>query len=105
MPNYEYKCTREGTTFELWQEVGSGAPPCPTCGAPTQKVFRPIRTIFKGSGFYLTDTRAEAGVGKSEEAPKADDKPSAESATETPAATDAQPAPKPDAGAGAATGS
>ncbi len=95
MPNYEYKCTQDGTTFELWQEVGAGAPPCPTCGAPTQKVFRPIRTIFKGSGFYLTDTRAEAGVGKSEEAPKTGDKP----ATETPAVTEAKPPAKSDAGA------
>ena len=99
MPNYEYKCTQEGTTFELWQEVGSEAPPCPTCGAPTQKVFRPIRTIFKGAGFYLTDTRAEAGVGKAEEAPKTEDKPASETKTETPAATDAKPAPKTDAGA------
>ncbi len=72
MPTYEYKCTEEGTIFDLWQEIGSAAPPCPTCGAPTQKVFRPMRTIFKGSGFYLTDTRAEAGVGKVEDAPKTD---------------------------------
>jgi len=88
MPNYEYKCTREETTFELWQEVGADAPPCPTCGAPSKKVFRPVRTIFKGSGFYLTDTRAEAGVGKADDTPAP--KP------ETPAASEAKTeAPKP----------
>lgn len=60
MPNYEYKCTQDNSVFELWQEVGSAAPPCPTCGAETKKVFHPTRTIFKGSGFYITDTRSDA---------------------------------------------
>ncbi len=92
MPTYEYKCTQDGTVFDVWQEIGSDAPPCPTCGAPTKKVFRPMRTIFKGSGFYLTDTRAEAGVGKADaaEAPAAESKP-AETKSETPAAKDAKP--------------
>lgn len=101
MPNYEYKCTQEATLFELWQEIGAPAPPCPTCGAPSQKVFRPMRTIFKGSGFYLTDTRAEAGVGRADEAPKTQDKPAVESAADAPAASPAKDAPasKPDAGA------
>ena len=69
MPNYEYQCTKDGSRFELWQEVGSPAPACPTCGAETKKVFHVPRVIFKGSGFYLTDTRAEksGGTGKSEE--------------------------------------
>ncbi len=94
MPTYEYKCTQEGTTFDIWQEIGSEAPPCPDCGAPTKKVFRPMRTIFKGSGFYLTDTRAEAGVGKADEAPKTEA--ATETKTETPAATPAPTdAPKP----------
>ena len=65
MPTYEYKCTNDGSTFDLWQEVGSPAPPCPDCGAPTKKVFAPPRVIFKGSGFYVTDKRAESGGSKS----------------------------------------
>ena len=73
MPTYEYKCTNDGSTFDLWQEVGSPAPPCPDCGAPTKKVFQPPRVIFKGSGFYVTDKRAESGGGKIAEA-KSDDK-------------------------------
>ena len=95
MPTYVYKCPQDGTVVDLWHVVGSEAPPCPDCGAPTQKVFRPIRTIFKGSGFYLTDTRAEAGVGKTDEAPKTETP--AETKTETPAAPEAKPngAPKP----------
>ena len=96
MPTYEYKCTQDGTVFDVWQEVGSQAPPCPTCGAPTKKVFRPVRTIFKGSGFYLTDTRAESGVGKSDAAeatPTTESKPT-ETKSDAPAATttDSKPA-------------
>ena len=65
VPTYEYKCTNDGSTFDIWQEVGSPAPPCPDCGAPTKKVFQPPRVIFKGSGFYVTDTRSEASGSKS----------------------------------------
>lgn len=57
MPTYEYKCKQCDNQFELWQEVGADAPPCPECGAEVQKVFHPVRTIFKGSGFYITDSR------------------------------------------------
>ena len=65
MPNYEYKCTQDGSRFEVWQEVGSEAPPCPSCGAPSKKVFQAPRVHFKGSGFYLTDLRAEQSGAKS----------------------------------------
>lgn len=66
MPTYEYKCKQCDHQFELWQEVGADAPECPECGAEVQKVFHPIRTIFKGSGFYITDSRP--AVSKSAEA-------------------------------------
>ena len=74
VPTYEYKCTNDGSTFDIWQEVGSPAPPCPTCGAPTKKVFQPPRVIFKGSGFYVTDKRSESGGANQENAAKNDDK-------------------------------
>ena len=83
MPNYEYKCTSDGSTFELWQEVGAPAPACPTCGSPTKKVFHPTRTIFKGAGFYVTDLRAESQAAKKSDA-KTEAKPEAgEAKTET----------------------
>jgi putative FmdB family regulatory protein len=66
MPTYEYKCKKCEHQFELWQEVGADAPKCPECGAEVQKVFHPIRTIYKGSGFYITDSRP--AVSKSSEA-------------------------------------
>ncbi len=86
MPNYEYKCTQDGSRFELWQEVGAPAPPCPTCGAATKKMFQPPRIIFKGSGFYVTDLRSEQSAAKSQ----AKETPAASGASEAP--TEAQPA-------------
>ena len=59
MPNYEYQCSECAHRFEIWQSVGEAAPTCPDCGAATKKVFHPPRVIFKGSGFYVTDLRAE----------------------------------------------
>lgn len=89
MPNYEYKCTKDGSTFELWQEVGAPAPPCPDCGAPTKKVFHPTRTIFKGAGFYVTDLRAESQNTKV--GAKAEAKSNASSETNTEASAPAAP--------------
>jgi len=65
VPNYEYQCSECANRFELWQNVGEAAPPCPKCGAVTKKVFHPPRVIFKGSGFYVTDLRAEKEAGSS----------------------------------------
>ena len=94
MPNYEYKCTQDGSRFELWQEVGSEAPPCPTCGAASKKVFSPPRVIFKGSGFYVTDLRAEKSGASGEKSEKSEssseaktENKTAETKTEAPAAS------------------
>lgn len=80
MPNYEYRCTGCEHVFEIWQEVGAAAPPCPECQAEVKKVFHPIRTIFKGSGFYITDTRAENKARESSSASSSEAAPAAPSA-------------------------
>lgn len=64
MPNYEYQCTQCNHLFEIWQNVGEAAPACPECGSDVKKVFHPPRVIFKGSGFYVTDLRAEQAAKK-----------------------------------------
>ena len=94
MPNYEYKCTQDGSRFELWQEVGAEAPACPTCGAPSKKVFSPPRVIFKGSGFYLTDLRAEQSAGKGESS-KSEGGESSSSETKTESKTESSAAAAP----------
>jgi len=59
VPTYEYQCNECSHRFDIWQSVGEAPPPCPECGATVKKIFHPARVIFKGSGFYVTDTRAE----------------------------------------------
>ena len=60
MPTYQYACTNsEGKhEFEVVQSF-SDAPvsECPECGAPVRKVYGSVGVVFKGSGFYRTDSR------------------------------------------------
>ena len=60
MPTYEYACTNpEGKhQFEVVQSF-SDAPvtECPECGFPVRKVYGSVGVVFKGSGFYRTDSR------------------------------------------------
>ena len=60
MPRYDYKCTACDNEFELVQkfsEAGQGE--CPICGGAGQRVFHAVPVIYKGSGFYTTDTAAQ----------------------------------------------
>ena len=68
MPNYEYKCKECANKFEIWQEVGADAPPCPECAGEVKKVLHAPKLHFKGSGFYITDLAAEKKKAKSSEA-------------------------------------
>ncbi len=85
MPLYDYRCRACSKVTEIrhgfreaHQEV------CPECGGELARVFHPAGIVFKGSGFYLTDSRkasekaksAAAGASTSEPA-----KPAAETAT------------------------
>lgn len=58
MPIYEYECKRCGKRFELQQNFGSKPKKrCPECRGKLQKVFSPVGIVFKGSGFYCTDSQ------------------------------------------------
>jgi putative FmdB family regulatory protein len=65
MPTYEYLCTDCGNRVEVFQRIGDDSPTvCEVCGGPLRKVFHPAGIVFKGSGFYATDSRkARAGAG------------------------------------------
>src|SRR2546421_8150847 len=57
MPVYGYRCSR-GHHFEVQQRITEPAlSQCPECGAPVTRVFYPVGIVFKGSGFYKTDSR------------------------------------------------
>jgi putative FmdB family regulatory protein len=90
MPLYDYKCTQCGKIAEVRHGFDeSYAEPCPACGGQMARVFNPAPIVFKGSGFYVTDSRKSSAAN----APA-----KAESATASPAASsDAAAAPSSDA--------
>jgi len=63
MPIYEYECQECHSQFEVrhgFEEEPEVS--CPRCRGPARRVLRPVPIIFKGSGFYVTDSRREKGV-------------------------------------------
>jgi putative FmdB family regulatory protein len=65
MPTYQYACTNPecGNRFELVQSfTDPAASTCPVCGKPVRKVYGSVGVVFKGSGFYRTDSRAAASA-------------------------------------------
>ncbi len=61
VPTYEYVCTECGHTFEQFQSFTDDAlRHCPECDGRLRKLFNAVGVVFKGSGFYRTDSRADA---------------------------------------------
>jgi putative FmdB family regulatory protein len=59
VPTYQYACTECGHAFEQVQSFTDDAlTECPNCGGRLRKVFNAVGVVFKGSGFYRTDSRA-----------------------------------------------
>jgi putative FmdB family regulatory protein len=61
MPTYEYACTECGDRTEVVQSIADEPlTTCTVCGGRLRKVFSPVGIVFKGSGFYRTDSRGKA---------------------------------------------
>ena len=59
MPTYEYRCERCGHNVEVVQSFTDGPlTVCDVCAGPLRKVYAPVGIVFKGSGFYKTDSRS-----------------------------------------------
>jgi putative FmdB family regulatory protein len=59
VPTYQYACTACGHRFEAVQSFSdSSLTDCPECAGRLRKVFSSVGIVFKGSGFYRTDSRA-----------------------------------------------
>ncbi len=70
MPTYEYACKACGDHIEVVQSFKDDPlATCPSCGGALRKVFGSIGIVFKGSGFYKTDSRSSdqsrTGAGRS----------------------------------------
>ncbi|WP_319805234.1 FmdB family zinc ribbon protein [Micropruina sonneratiae] len=60
MPTYQYRCVDCGAPIEAVQKFTDDAlTECPNCGGTLRKVFSAVGVVFKGSGFYATDSRAK----------------------------------------------
>lgn len=70
MPTYAYACTECGHHFEIVQSFSDDSlTVCPECQGRLRKLFNAVGVVFKGSGFYRTDSRT--GAGRSRPAPTA----------------------------------
>ncbi|HWG93568.1 MAG TPA: FmdB family zinc ribbon protein [Mycobacteriales bacterium] len=66
MPTYQYACTACGEQLEAVQAF-TDAPltDCPACDGRLRKVFSAVGVVFKGSGFYKTDSRKSSSSSSS----------------------------------------
>ena len=74
MPTYQYTCTECGEPVEVVQKfTDDPLTVCTACGGRLRKVFSPVGIVFKGSGFYRTDSRkGSLPADKPEKSDKAD---------------------------------
>ena len=94
MPTYEYLCQDCEQPLEVFQSFTDDAlTECPSCGGVLKKVFGSVGVVFKGSGFYRTDSRDSKSSASIPAAPKSDAATPAPAAAPAPAATPAPPAP------------
>jgi len=90
VPTYQYACTNpeQKHEFEVVQSF-TDAPvsECPECGVPVRKVYGSVGVVFKGSGFYRTDSRKSSASSETASSSNGSSSSSKnESASSTPAA-------------------
>jgi len=97
MPTYQYRCSDCGHDFDIYQSFSADTlTECPNCGGAIRRVIQPVGVVFKGSGFYINDSRkSESSTTKSEPA-KSDVSKSdpAKSEGDKPASTETKSEPK-----------
>ena len=93
MPTYQYRCTECGTDLEVVQKFTDDAlTVCPECDGELRKVFSAVGVVFKGSGFYATDSRKSKSA-SSASSTKSEGKPEAKSETKSEPKAESKPAP------------
>jgi putative FmdB family regulatory protein len=73
VPTYQYACTACSEPLEVVQKFTDAAlTECPACGGRLRKVFSAAAIVFRGSGFYRTDSRTNAAKTSSADSAKKD---------------------------------
>jgi putative FmdB family regulatory protein len=81
VPLYDYQCRQCSEVTEVrhgFKETFEGT--CPKCGGEMARVFNPAGIVFKGSGFYITDSRKGGDGGSSAKSESAPPPPKSETA-------------------------
>ena len=61
MPTYTYRCDTCGHGFDAVQRFAEDPlTECPECDSPIRRVIQPVGVVFKGSGWYITDSRPKS---------------------------------------------
>ena len=82
MPTYTYQCDTCGHGFETVQRFSEDPlTECPECSATIRRVIQPVGVVFKGSGWYINDSRPKSSGDGTDGAATA--KPSEKSETST----------------------
>ena len=90
MPTYQYSCTECGHFFEAVQSFSDDSlTVCPECSGRLRKVFNAVGVVFKGSGFYRTDSR---GSSTSSESASTTTETKSDTSTSTATKTESKPA-------------
>jgi putative FmdB family regulatory protein len=89
VPTYQYACRECGHAFEQFQSFSDDAlSECPECEGRLRKLFNAVGVVFKGSGFYRTDSRAaDKSESSGSDSPKKESSESGSTKSETPAAS------------------
>jgi putative FmdB family regulatory protein len=78
MPLYDYQCSKCQHVVEVRHGFNDTyAEACPACGGELKRLINPAPIIFKGSGFYVTDSRKSTGEGSSSSSSSSSSKESA----------------------------
>ncbi|MCC9195862.1 zinc ribbon domain-containing protein [Arthrobacter sp. zg-Y820] len=102
MPTYAYACKDCGSAFDIQQSFTDDTlTVCPSCSGNLRKKFNSVGVVFKGSGFYRTDSR-EAKNSVPAAPAKSD---SSSGAAASPAQSSSGSSAAPTAGAASGTGS
>ena len=73
MPTYQYACTECDHAFEQFQSFSEDSlTDCPQCRGRLRKLFNAVGVVFKGSGFYRTDSRTKPSTESTGDSKKSD---------------------------------